>query len=62
MSFAFCYCRYWLAPIGKSLGIKSARAKPPVPNKSLEDVYAKSTKLSHKTVSDFTKLIRFSEL
>lgn len=45
------YYRYWLAPIGKSLGIKSAKAKPPVPNKSLEDVYTKSSKLNHKTVS-----------
>lgn len=44
-------CRYWLAPIGKSLGIKSTKAKPPVPNKSLEDAYTKSAKLNHKTVS-----------
>jgi hypothetical protein len=44
-------CRYWLAPIGKSLGIKSTKAKPPVPNKSLEDAYNKSSKLNHKTVS-----------
>lgn len=47
----FYYFRYWLGPIGKSLGIKSTKAKPPVPNKSLEDAYNKSSKLNHKTVS-----------
>lgn len=47
----FYYFRYWLSPIGKSLGIKSTKAKPPVPNKSLEDAYTKSSKLNHKTVS-----------
>lgn len=43
--------RYWLAPIGKSLGIKSTKAKPPIPNQLLEDAYNKSQKLNHKTVS-----------
>ena len=45
--------RFWLTPIGKSLGIKSTKAKPPVPNSILEDAYNKSAKLGHKTVSRF---------
>lgn len=48
--------RYWLAPIGKSLGIKSSTAKPPLPNKILEDSYNRNSRIHHKTVSKF-KLI-----
>lgn len=38
-------------PLGRSLGIKSTKTKPPVPNKELEITYAKNAKLNHKLVS-----------
>lgn len=43
--------RYWIMPVGRSLGIKSTKTKPPVPNKTLEITYSKISKLNHKTVS-----------
>lgn len=39
-------------PLGRSLGIKSTKTKPPVSNKELEVTYAKNTKLNHKLVSN----------
>ena len=42
---------YWIMPIGRSLGIKSTKAKAPIPNKTLEITYSKMSKLNHKTVS-----------
>lgn len=48
--FKFKY-RYWIMPVGRSLGIKSTKTKPPVPNKTLETTYSKISKLNHKTVS-----------
>lgn len=38
-------------PLGRSLGIKSTKTKPPIANKELEVAYAKNAKLSHKLVS-----------
>ena len=38
-------------PLGRSLGIKSTKTKPPVSNKELEVTYAKNAKLNHKLVS-----------
>ena len=43
-------CRYWIAPVGKALGIKSTGPKPPKPNKVLEAAYNVNARLSHKTV------------
>lgn len=45
--------RYWFAPVGRSLGIKSSRPKPPPLNSVLDTAYNQSTRLSHKTVSKF---------
>lgn len=39
-------------PLGRSLGIKSTKTKPPVSNKELEVTYAKNSKLNHKLVSN----------
>lgn len=47
--------RYWLSPIGKSLGIKSSRPKKASPNPLLENAYNKSSRLTHKTVVTLTK-------
>nr|AEZ67829.1 AGAP001761-PA [Anopheles stephensi] len=41
--------RYWIAPIGKAIGIKSTGPKPPRPNKILEAAYNVNSRLSHKT-------------
>lgn len=49
LKFPF-FLRCWISPIGKSIGIKSTKAKPPVPNKTLESAYNSSPKLVHKTV------------
>lgn len=38
-------------PLGRSLGIKSTKAKPPTPNKELEVAYTKNARLNHKIVS-----------
>ncbi len=46
--FAF---RYWIAPIGKSIGIKSTRSKRAAPNETLEAAYNANNRLRHKTVS-----------
>lgn len=47
----FLFPRYWIMPVGRSLGIKSTKTKPPVPNKELGIAYAKNAKLNHKLVS-----------
>ena len=43
--------RYWFAPIGKSLGIKSARPKKAAENVLLETAYNQSSRLNHKKVN-----------
>lgn len=53
--------RCWLSPVGKSLGIKSTKAKPPVPNKTLENAYNSSPKLNHKTLVSLSKQLDMSE-
>lgn len=46
-------------PLGRSLGIKSTKTKPPVSNKELEVTYAKNAKLNHKLVSNSSSLSNF---
>lgn len=53
--------KYLLGPIGKSLGIKSTKLKPPVPNKSLEEAYKNSPKLNLEMISNLEKQSDYSE-
>jgi ceramide synthetase len=52
---------YWIMPIGRSLGIKSTKAKAPIPNKTLEITYSKMSKLNHKTIVNLTKQLDLTE-
>ncbi|XP_055374984.1 ceramide synthase 6-like [Condylostylus longicornis] len=47
--------KYWVAPIGKSLGIKSTRPKKATPNETLEKAYQKRNRLTHKMVAGLAK-------
>lgn len=49
--FFYFVFRYWIAPIGKSIGIKSTRSKRAAPNQILEAAYNENNRLRHKTVS-----------
>lgn len=53
--------RYWIAPIGKAIGIKSTGPKPPKPNKVLEAAYNVNSRLSHKTTTRLMKQVDLTE-
>lgn len=53
--------RFWIAPIGKSLGIRSSRPKKASPNPILEEAYEKSSRLGHKTVLSLVKQTDLTE-
>ncbi|ENN71458.1 hypothetical protein YQE_11876, partial [Dendroctonus ponderosae] len=57
----YLFEKYWFAPVGISLGIKSSRPKkaPPIP--LLESTYAKSKKWKHKQVQSLAKQLDMSE-
>lgn len=66
MAFVFMILRlfiekYWIAPIGRSLGIKSQRTKRATPNPILEAAYNQSSKLHHKAVLALTKQCDMTE-
>lgn len=42
--------RFWIAPIGKSLGIRSSRSKKAANIPLLEQAYEASNKINHKKV------------
>lgn len=47
--------KYWVAPIGKSLGIKSTRPKKASTNETLEKAYQNNSRLTHKMVTALSK-------
>lgn len=51
MCVLFLFTSYWLAPIGRSLGIKSTRPKKASAQPALEAAYHVQSRLNHKTVS-----------
>lgn len=53
--------RFWLAPIGKSLGIRSSRPKKAATNPILEAAYTKKSRLNHKTLVALTKQVDLTE-
>ncbi|XP_059622699.1 ceramide synthase 6 [Phlebotomus argentipes] len=53
--------RYWLAPVGKSLGIKSSRPKRATPVPELEEAYAQCSRLRHKAVVTLAKRLDMTE-
>uniref|UniRef100_U5EU05 Putative schlank n=1 Tax=Corethrella appendiculata TaxID=1370023 RepID=U5EU05_9DIPT len=53
--------KYWITPIGKSIGIKSTCPKPPIPNKILETSYNECSRLTHKTIVGLSKQVDLSE-
>ncbi|KAG5682487.1 hypothetical protein PVAND_011838 [Polypedilum vanderplanki] len=53
--------RYWITPIGRSLGIKATKAKAPLSNTVLEATYSKHSKLNHKIIVPLTKQLDLSE-
>ncbi|XP_043290137.1 ceramide synthase 6 [Venturia canescens] len=52
--------RYWFAPVGKSIGIKTTRSKRAEPNAILEKAYT-SKKIKHKQVLSLAKQLDWSE-
>ncbi|XP_055842170.1 ceramide synthase 6 [Episyrphus balteatus] len=53
--------RFWIAPIGKSIGIRSSRPKKASPNPVLQEAYEKSSRLGHKTVLSLMKQTDLTE-
>ncbi|XP_067638274.1 ceramide synthase 5 isoform X4 [Eurosta solidaginis] len=53
--------RFWIMPIGKSLGIKSTRSKKAADVPVLERVYEKCNRLNNKMVSSLRKQTDMSE-
>ncbi|GAB0093945.1 ceramide synthase 5 [Sergentomyia squamirostris] len=53
--------RYWLAPVGKSLGIKSSRPKRAANIPSLEEAYEQCSRIRHKNVMVLSKKLDMSE-
>ncbi|XP_063697318.1 ceramide synthase 6 [Culicoides brevitarsis] len=56
-----CLEKYWFAPVGRSLGIRSTRPKPPPLCAPLDAAYNQCTRLSHKTVVALSKQTDLSE-
>lgn len=52
---------YWLAPVGKSIGIKSTRPKKASPNPLLENAYTKNSRLKHKMLVALSKQTDMTE-
>uniref|UniRef100_A0A6B2EE38 Protein transporter n=1 Tax=Phlebotomus kandelakii TaxID=1109342 RepID=A0A6B2EE38_9DIPT len=61
LSIRYTLERFWLAPVGKSLGIKSSRPKRAANVPDLEEAYAQSSRLRHKTVVAMSKKLDMSE-
>ncbi|KRF82662.1 ceramide synthase 6 isoform X1 [Drosophila virilis] len=53
--------RFWISPIGKSLGIRSSRPKKAANVPTLELAYAKSSHLDHKWLAPLSKQADMSE-
>ncbi|XP_055693041.1 ceramide synthase 5 [Lutzomyia longipalpis] len=53
--------RFWLAPVGKSLGIKSSRPKRAANIPDLEEAYSQSCRIKHKTVVTLSKKLDMTE-
>uniref|UniRef100_A0A336MAZ5 CSON008488 protein n=2 Tax=Culicoides sonorensis TaxID=179676 RepID=A0A336MAZ5_CULSO len=53
--------KYWFAPVGRSLGIKSVRPKPVPLNPVLDQAYSQSSRLNHKTVVALAKQTDLTE-
>ncbi|XP_016986995.1 ceramide synthase 6 [Drosophila rhopaloa] len=53
--------RFWISPIGKSLGIRSSRPKKAANVPILETAYAKSTRLDNKWLAPLSKQTDMSE-
>ncbi|KAJ6635435.1 Ceramide synthase 2 [Pseudolycoriella hygida] len=52
---------YCLLPIGKCLGVKSSKSKPPNPNQTLEKAYNKNQRLNKKTIIGLAKQVDLTE-
>lgn len=57
----FAFEKYWLAPIGISLGIKYKRAKKAPPNDILEKAHQSKEKLKHKQITGLAKQLDWPE-
>lgn len=53
--------RFWIAPVGKAIGIKSTGPKPPKPNAVLEAAYNVNSRLNHKTIVRMMKQVDMTE-
>lgn len=53
--------RFWIAPVGKAIGIKSTGPKPPKPNAVLEAAYNVNSRLNHKTIVRMIKQVDMTE-
>lgn len=53
--------RFWISPIGKSLGIKSTRSKKAANIPTLEKAYEQSSRLDHKKVISLSKHLDMTE-
>ncbi|KAH8396364.1 hypothetical protein KR222_009295, partial [Zaprionus bogoriensis] len=53
--------RFWISPVGKSLGIRSSRPKKAANVPTLETAYAKSSRLDHKRLALLAKQTDLSE-
>uniref|UniRef100_A0A1L8DUL0 Protein transporter n=2 Tax=Nyssomyia neivai TaxID=330878 RepID=A0A1L8DUL0_9DIPT len=61
LSIRYTLERFWLAPVGKSLGIKSSRPKRAANIPDLEEAYTQSCRIKHKTVVTLSKKLDMSE-
>ncbi|XP_055706310.1 ceramide synthase 6 [Phlebotomus papatasi] len=61
LSIRYTLERFWLAPIGKSLGIKSSRPKRAANIPDLEEAYSQCSRIKHKTVVTLSKKLDMSE-
>ncbi|XP_050302101.1 ceramide synthase 6 [Anthonomus grandis grandis] len=57
----YLFEKYWFAPVGVSIGIKSTRPKKAPSNEVLEKAYAQSKKWKHKHVQGLAKQLDMSE-
>ncbi|KAL9878773.1 ceramide synthase 6 [Glossina fuscipes] len=53
--------RFWIAPIGKSLGIRSSRSKKAANIPLLEQAYEASNKINHKKLTEMAKHLDMTE-
>lgn len=56
-----CIERLVFSPIGKSLGIRSTRPRPPTPNAILEVAYRKCHRIDNKKLRELTKRVDLTE-